>query len=163
MNIRANNIRVEVERPPPQRLPHPAQALRSQLRRQNRLSRLDLDMDQVNQVEKIAVEPDELGAVVVLVDCMLRFGRVVDVVVERRRRELEEVGGGSARRVDSLRERCQKGGFGLMEEATHAPELQQSSGQVFRRLASRASSYQDGKLVSSIRLRRNLVYSRAAN
>lgn len=128
VDVRADNIRVKVKRPPSQCFPHPAQTFCSQLRRKDRLPRLDLDVDEVNQVEKVAVEPNKLGAVVVLVDCVLRLGRSVDVIVERRWRKLEEIGGGGARRVDSLRKRSQKSGFGLIEEATHAPELQQSSG-----------------------------------
>lgn len=117
MHIRSDNIRVKVKRPPSQRLPHPAQTLCSQLWRKYRLPRLDLDVNEVNQVEKVAVEPNELGAVVVLVDCVLRLGRIGDVIVERRWRKLEEIGGCGARRVDSLRKRCQKAGFCLSRQS----------------------------------------------
>lgn len=103
MDVCADHVDLEVVRPPPQRLPHPAQAFRPKLRREDRLLRFHLDVDQVDQVEQVAVEPDELCSVVVLVNRVLRLGWGVDVVMECRRRELEEVGGGRASRVDCLR------------------------------------------------------------
>lgn len=106
MRICARDVTLEVRRPPLERPAHSPQALAEASQRQvARPFVREMRVNQVDQVEEVAVETDDLRAVVVLVQRVVLFRGIAARGMRGSwlwRCEAEQVLDGGARCVDTL-------------------------------------------------------------